>query len=212
MASDDTQDAGAVMDFDWSARAGDEEEGIDLSWCTPARSSGCPHPRRIFGMERSILTFGEPRPLVLSPPVIEIRHRKTGKVLQRVDAEELAACDLKGADLRGADLRDAHLTRANLEGADLRGALLTDADLVGANLRGVQFQNADLEGAELGNADLREANLSGSVLRYARMSAADLRGANLRGANLRKATMRHIRYNEQTRWPWFFDVDAAICR
>lgn len=98
--------------------------------------------------------------------MIEIRHKKTGKILLRVEADTLARADLQGADLRGADLVDDDLGSSNLRDADLRGA------------------------------DLRGADLSG----------ASLHGANLRGANLGKARMRHLRYNRDTRWPWFFRV------
>jgi len=62
--------------------------------------------------------------------MIEIKHKTTGEVLHRVDADSLQSADLRYADLRGADLRYANLCGAYLRYADLRGA-----DLYGANLR-----------------------------------------------------------------------------
>ena len=89
--------------------------------------------------------------------VIEIKHRRTGKVL--VTDEESTSLkdavikaianrvDLSGADLRSADLRSAYLRSADLSGADLSGADLRSADL----------RSADLSGADLRSADLRSA-------------------------------------------------------
>jgi uncharacterized protein YjbI with pentapeptide repeats len=51
--------------------------------------------------------------------MIEIKHKQTGEVLLRVDAEVLKGADLRGADLQGADLRGANLEEANLQKADL---------------------------------------------------------------------------------------------
>ena len=87
---------------------------------------------------------------------IEIKNKRTGDVLLRVDAD----------DLRGAFLRDANLYYANLYYADLR-----DADLRGANLAA-----ADLRGADLRGADLRWANLIGANLRWAKLMDTDLSG------------------------------------
>jgi hypothetical protein len=52
---------------------------------------------------------------------VEIRHKRSGKVLWR---------------MVGIDFQDADLFHANLQGADLRGADLRGADLRGADLRG----------------------------------------------------------------------------
>ena len=59
--------------------------------------------------------------------MIEIKHKKTGKVLFNVHADTLKGADLAGANLSGADLMWANLTDANLSGADLMWANLTDA-------------------------------------------------------------------------------------
>ena len=41
--------------------------------------------------------------------MIEIKHKTTGEVLHRVDADSLQSADLRYADLRGADLYGANL-------------------------------------------------------------------------------------------------------
>ncbi len=71
--------------------------------------------------------------------MIEIKHKGTGAVLLRVDADALAGVDLNhsylfAADLRGADLRGAHLKVSCLIRADLNGANLDGADLSHSNL------------------------------------------------------------------------------
>ena len=67
--------------------------------------------------------------------MVEIKHKNTGKVLARIEADSLV----------GADLRDMHLEGADLRGVDLNHARLEFADLVGANLSG-----------EIGRASCRE--------------------------------------------------------
>jgi uncharacterized protein YjbI with pentapeptide repeats len=74
--------------------------------------------------------------------VIEIRDRKTGRLLRRVGADTLERADLARARLRRANLQGANLVRANLAGAYLRGA-----DLAGANLRRANLRGTDLRGA-----------------------------------------------------------------
>lgn len=51
---------------------------------------------------------------------IEIKHKITGKVLAKVEAETLRGADLSKADLRWANLREADLSKADLSGANLR--------------------------------------------------------------------------------------------
>jgi hypothetical protein len=90
------------------------------------------------------------------------------------------------------------------------GAALQRLDvdtLRGADLRALLLRNADLKMAELANADLRAADLRGADLRAADLRCADLRGANLRGARLRDANLRYVRYDDTTRWPWFFNPE-----
>src|ERR1044071_2983918 len=61
--------------------------------------------------------------------MIEIKHKDTGVVLLRVEAEFLAGASLEGASLAQADLREAYLRWAKLNGADLHGADLRRANL-----------------------------------------------------------------------------------
>jgi len=68
---------------------------------------------------------------------IEIKHKITGKVLLKVEAETLSYADLRVANLSYADL-----SSANLSGADLIGANLSNADLRGANLSNADLSNA----------------------------------------------------------------------
>ena len=48
--------------------------------------------------------------------MVEIKHRVTGQVLHRVEAETLRGAKLSGANLAGADLTDADLLYADLTG------------------------------------------------------------------------------------------------
>lgn len=153
--------------------------------------------------------------------MIEIKHRTTGEVLQRIDAGTLRGADLskrafKGADLRGADLRDAVLSGASFDDADLRGAWLDRAhcpngSLIGTDLRGASLQRAMLSAATLAGADLRAADLQAAVLTSADLTAADLRQANLQdaeidearfdaskfeGANFRGVTFYHVYFSD----------------
>jgi len=96
--------------------------------------------------------------------MIDILHRKSGRVVLQVDADTLERANLSGeylihADLQGANLRRAMLLFANLSGADLSGACLRSADLRGANLTEV-----DLSGADLADVNLSGATLSLTVL------------------------------------------------
>ena len=107
--------------------------------------------------------------------LFEIKHRFSGAVLFKLEAESLKLCveaavkgraNLRGANLRGADLSGADLSDANLNDADLRGANLSDANLRGADLSGANLSDANLRDADLSDADLSEAylccaNLSG---------------------------------------------------
>src|SRR5207249_3250351 len=54
--------------------------------------------------------------------IIEIRHRKTGAVVHRIEANSLAR-----ASLPGMNFSDADLTGMNLAGTDLTGALFRNA-------------------------------------------------------------------------------------
>ena len=74
--------------------------------------------------------------------MIEIRDRKTGKLLQSVAADTLERANLARAQLRRANLQGANLARANLAGAYLRGADLAAANLRRANLRGTDLRGA----------------------------------------------------------------------
>jgi hypothetical protein len=71
--------------------------------------------------------------------MIKIKHKITGKVLLKVEAESL----------RGANLSEANLLGANLLGANLRLANLREANLLGANLREANLLGADLRGADI---------------------------------------------------------------
>ena len=74
---------------------------------------------------------------------------KSGRVLYRVEADNLRYADLSYANLHNADLRYADLSYANLRYADL-----SYADLHGANLRYADLRYANLRDAHLHNAQL----------------------------------------------------------
>ena len=65
--------------------------------------------------------------------MIQIKNRRTGKLLLELDMETLSKANLSGANLYKADLAGANLYKANLSGAYLYGA-----DLSGANLSFVE--------------------------------------------------------------------------
>lgn len=121
---------------------------------------------------------------------IEIRHRRSGKVLLRVRAGTLGGLNLQGENLEGADLPGAWLLATFLRGANLSCA----------NLRKTTLLQADLEAADLSGADLRDADLSSASLQQ-----ADLRAADLTGADLTDAKVAGARYDVRTRWPAGFD-------
>jgi hypothetical protein len=126
--------------------------------------------------------------------MIEIRNRKSGRLLYTVHADTLEDVDLRGAYLYRADLRGANLRGARLSGADLREANLAGADLTGAEIRDVMLYEADLRGARLRGADLRRADF-----RRTRLADADLTGVLLTNA----------KYRQSMRWPTGFDPQAA---
>jgi hypothetical protein len=141
--------------------------------------------------------------------MIEIRHKKAGDVLLRVDAETLEKADLTDAWLPGADLRGANLHQSKLTGATLDRADLTGADLR-ATLHGVKMAWADLRGANLEYASGPAADLRGASLRNVKALRADFRKADLRQADLcggvfyeawfSKADLRGSRFDEHTVW------------
>ena len=100
--------------------------------------------------------------------MIEIKHRRTGKVIFKSETattvKEAVAEAVKG----GAYLGGAYLVGAYLGGADLGGADLGGADLGGADLGGADLGGADLVGAYLGGANLVDADLGGCDLSKAK--------------------------------------------
>jgi hypothetical protein len=125
--------------------------------------------------------------------MIEIRHRKSGRVLLEVAGETLARANLSGeylihADLRGADLAAATLMFANLSGADL-----SHANLSGANLRGANLTEADMTGADFAGVNLAGATLSLTVFSACRNlhRALGLAHVHHKGpSNMDEATLR----------------------
>jgi uncharacterized protein YjbI with pentapeptide repeats len=123
-------------------------------------------------------------------------HKKwltsTGKEGQRANLAEadLAGVNLNGANLTRADLHKAVLREADLRGADLSRANLEDAILSEANLSGAYLFKADLSGANLSDADLKDAILNKADLKDADLSRADLGLAGLGWADLRKSNLK----------------------
>jgi len=127
--------------------------------------------------------------------MMQIKNKKTGKVLLEVPGDTL-----ERANLSDVNLSDANLIGANLYGANLRYANLRYANLSVADLRYANLRYANLSGADLSVADLSDANLSGADLRYANLSDANLSGAdfsdvylsdaNLSGADLSDVYLR----------------------
>jgi hypothetical protein len=89
--------------------------------------------------------------------MIEIKHKRTGKVWLRVAADTLTGIELPRVDLREVDLRGADLRGANF--SDWRRAeLWADYDLNALHRgSGANVSGADLTGANLSDADLTRA-------------------------------------------------------
>ena len=143
--------------------------------------------------------------------MIEIKHKDTGAVLHRVNADTLIEEDLSRANLVGADLWDQDLFRANLAGADLSeatlgGTVLYEADLSGAKLQGAYLNGAtlcganlagaDLSGAHLIRADLSEADLTSAVLSETHLLAADFDSTKVAGAAFGGASAGGTRFTQ----------------
>src|SRR5579883_1063709 len=129
--------------------------------------------------------------------MIEIKDRRTGKVIKTIDADKLMGVDLLKADLRNADLNGA-----NLNGANLKHVNLSHADLFGALLIRANLAEADLSGADLSHADLRFADLHNANLYHADLSHANLSHANLKTCDLTRAVLIATNLNR-------VDLDAS---
>jgi len=122
--------------------------------------------------------------------VIEIKHRRTGKVLFR---------DEEAESLRDAVVK-AIANRQSLSGADLSGADLSGADLSGADLR-----SADLSGAYLSGADLRSAYLSGA-------KGIDADGASKLLTEADYLEIRDTFRKKHPEIPIVANLDSSICQ
>lgn len=127
--------------------------------------------------------------------MIEIKHKQTGHVLLRVNADSLEGANLTGAKLAGAKLSGFKINHACLRDVDLQGAELNRAEMIGtcldgANLTHALLEAADLTDASLQKADLSRAQLSEATMRYAKLAGANLTQAQLIGANLSMADAR----------------------
>ncbi|WP_084510654.1 pentapeptide repeat-containing protein [Nocardia lijiangensis] len=101
------------------------------------------------------------------------------------------------------------MLRSSLEGVDLRGA-----DLIGVVLRAADLTRAELSLTDLREADLRDANLSGAKLRGADLRGADARSVNVCGADLSGAKLTDVNFdglsaNDQTIWPWGYELPLS---
>jgi hypothetical protein len=147
-------------------------------------------------------------------PVLQIPHRRTGKVLLELPAGSLEHANLQRAALWGADLRFATLRAANLSHADFREADLSFTDLLDANLDHVDLTGAHLQSARLLGTTFVNANLAGADLSRTEMIGTRLTDAWLGGATLEEAYLSNVRfdgarYDAATRWPAGLDPAAA---
>jgi pentapeptide repeat protein len=167
-------------------------------------------------------------------PKVEIKHKKTGKVLWRMAGNSLEGADLYRANLSGADLLGADLCGADLRGADLcRAALGSPWWRLGramfhiAMASGVMvpvLANLALRAHLVSPADTRSmvrvAIITGiinglSLLATSRSAAHKgirMRGANCQCANFSGAVLCSARldgaiYDASTRWPRGFDPE-----
>ena len=182
---------------------------------------------RPFNLDKVILSFSDLSGADLSRSTLWQADLKETKLR----AANLRGADLRQTDLTKADLRQADLHEAGLGWADLSRSSLVEANLKQANLLGAKLERADLSranlsrailnGVDLNQAELRQARLNQADLNWANLKDADLREADLRqarlgwadlrGADLRQARLTEARYNESTKWPDDFVVEAAGC-
>src|SRR5437016_4410749 len=92
--------------------------------------------------------------------MIEIKHRKTGRLVLQIEAESLEKANLAGEYLIHADPQDYNLAASILLVANMSGADLTKANLRGANLRGANLTEVDMTGADFTGVNLTGATLS----------------------------------------------------
>jgi Pentapeptide repeats (8 copies) len=116
-------------------------------------------------------------------PIVEIKHKETGRVLETVEAGTLRGCDLQGArldfaslaglDMRGCDLTQASLVQVDLRKVNLCGSILLGAKLQGADLRFALFSRAHLGGVQLEGAQIawNSPELISEILRQHAFSA-----------------------------------------
>lgn len=124
----------------------------------------------------------------------------------------LRGVNLDGANLMEADLSNAFLGEANLKRANLAKANLQGASFVGANLEGASFKGSDLSGAQLMKTNLKGAIFTEAKLESANFLGADLERANLgsvilRNANLDNTNLKRIRYDYETAFPDWINLD-----
>ncbi len=113
------------------------------------------------------------------PPSV---NAEADQLLQLLQHNHCAQCNLNDADLVHADLRDVDLKEAQLERANLSQTRLDGADLSGSNLsfsslQGASLRGADLRGSILYGTDLRNADLSGAQLDQDALGRAHWQGA-----------------------------------
>lgn len=102
------------------------------------------------------------------------------------------------------DARKVDFFKANFEEAGLAEAFLVEAVFMEAILKSVVLKGADLRHANLYKANLTGANLTGANLKQAKLMGADLREATVTDANFEEAE-----YDNETRWPDGFNVEAS---
>ncbi|MFN3649551.1 MAG: pentapeptide repeat-containing protein [Armatimonadota bacterium] len=158
--------------------------------------------------------------------MLEIRHKRSGKLLYRSDDWRV---DARGRELIGAHLSGWSLREARLRGVDLRGSSLDGADLSGADLRGARFRGASFRDAvaipagALAALLLAFAGTTPSIWRnwwlnpslYFGVMVAGALVVSLRSdralfedATLDGAQLDGAHYDRETTWPRGFDPQA----
>jgi hypothetical protein len=119
-------------------------------------------------------------------------------IIERMDQQELLNLYTQG---------DRNFAKIDLS----RGVDLSWQDLSGANFTGADFYGAVLSSIQLTASTLSQANLAHANLSQANLSAANLRGADLTGAILDNVNLQGAIYDEQTMFPYGFNVIASGC-
>ncbi|HMP80332.1 MAG TPA: pentapeptide repeat-containing protein [Pirellulaceae bacterium] len=127
--------------------------------------------------------------------MIEIKHRETGEVLLRIDADSLAKININGEDLAHADFSGMDLTATKIASCNL-----SEASFRNAKMDRCRIQNCGARRTDFAGASLIEANLSDNVMDFADFTEVDavrgqFRHAKMNGGVFIKGNFAHADFS-----------------